>query len=405
MKRLAHWFTRHHKSIVATSLSLLLAGSLMVSVTGCKSMTEAGQAVVTINDDITVSRSDYNKLFDTLVTQANLDPRKLVSAPKDSQEGQLVEQIKQYALNKLIFSAIVENAAKQADVTVSDDEVKTFRDEQLEAIGGEDALQVVLDERDITESTFNESLKEQLLVQKFVDKKLAPPTITEPLAQQFYNGNKQLFYKPQGVKASHILLKAVPGEIKGDVLKKSPNLSTTELDAKIAEVKQSKKAEAEKLLAQVTQKPDTFEALAKKHSEDKLSQIKGGQLDALYKATTDPAFWQTATQTKPGTIAPKVVESSYGYHVIRVDELTQPHQQPFAAVKEDIVRVLQQQQRQQALQQWVTKERKDLKLEFAEGYAPAGHEQADKKATAGTDADLLDNTTETVNPTAVKHAS
>jgi parvulin-like peptidyl-prolyl isomerase len=389
---MAQLFGTSFRKFTAVTLTIATVATISVSLIGCGNGSKANEPVVTINETLVVTRGEYNKLYTKMVKQANLDPKTLVTAPEDSQEAQLAEQIKQYTLNKLIFSTLVENAATEANVEVTKEELDAFRKEQLESIGGEEALTAMLEAKDMTKDEFNEALTEQLLIRQFVDEHLAPKLaegkgnlsldISDAEAKQFYNSQKPLFYRTEGVKASHILLKVIPGELKAEFLKKSPNLSKEELDNKVAEVKAEKKADAEKLLAKVKEDPSKFNELAKANSEDTFSAIQGGKLDTLYEPMTDPKFWEASQQATVGDIYPELVESAFGYHILLVHKRIPAGQQSFSDVKDDIQKVLKQQRRQQILMEWVTEQRKGIQLEYAEGYQPEKPEtaEADDKA-------------------------
>lgn len=374
-------FTPFVRRCFAATLSVAAVMVMGLSLTGCQSA-RARQPVVTINESIVVTRAEYNDLFTRLVKQANIDPKALVTAAKDSQEAQLAEQIKQVALNKLIFSALVEDAADQAEVEVTPEELAEFKTKQVDAMGGDEALKVMLKAKDMTETTFDEALTEQLLVQQFVDEHLATQAsdkkisvaVSDAEARKFYNSQKPLFYRSAGVNAAHILLKVIPSELKANLLEKSPNISKKELDEKIANIRADKRAEAEQLLDQLKQDPknleETFTKLAKAHSEDELSAIRGGELDTLFQHMTDPKFWEATQQTTPGKLYPEIVESAFGYHILWVHNRVPAGQQPYAKVAEDIKQVLKQQRRQGILMDWVSKTRENIALEYADGYEP-----------------------------------
>ncbi len=99
------------------------------------------------------------------------------------------------------------------------------------------------------------------------------------------------------VRARHILLK-VPG------------------DAAPA-AREAVRRRAEQLQAQAAGGAD-FAALARQHSED-TSKDQGGDLGFFGRGQMVPTFEQAAFALQPGQVS-KVVESPFGYHVIKVEE-------------------------------------------------------------------------------------
>ncbi len=140
-------------------------------------------------------------------------------------------------------------------------------------------------------------------------------SVTEAELRDFYEQNTARFTAPEERRASHILIKA-------------------EKDAP-ADARAKAKAKAETLLAEVTSQPASFAELARKNSEDPGSAEKGGDLDffgrgAMVKAFEDAAFALKAGQTSA------VVESDFGYHIIRVTAARGGDKRSFESVKGEI---------------------------------------------------------------------
>jgi peptidyl-prolyl cis-trans isomerase SurA len=95
---------------------------------------------------------------------------------------------------------------------------------------------------------------------------------------------------------------------------------------KPSEVERAKaKAKAESLLV-VVQHGGDFETIAKKESMDPGSRDAGGALPFVRRAQSLPAFDRAIfSGYPPGTIYPTVVETAFGFHVIRIDRV-QPAQ-------------------------------------------------------------------------------
>ena len=123
---------------------------------------------------------------------------------------------------------------------------------------------------------------------------------------------------PEQVKVSHILIKTpLPGR-DGKVDEKG-----------VAEAQHR----AEDLLKQI-KGGAKLEDLAKKYSEDPGSAKDGGSLGWIGKGQTVPEFEKTAFSLPKGQIS-DLVKSSYGFHIIRVDDKQDAHMKSLDEVKAD----------------------------------------------------------------------
>jgi peptidyl-prolyl cis-trans isomerase D len=98
------------------------------------------------------------------------------------------------------------------------------------------------------------------------------------------------------------------------------------------------RAEAEDLLKQARGGAD-FAELAKKHSKDPGSASKGGDLGFFPRGGMVPAFEAVAFGLEPGQIS-DVVETQFGFHIIKVEEKKPGGPRPFDDVREQIQKEL-----------------------------------------------------------------
>ena len=96
-----------------------------------------------------------------------------------------------------------------------------------------------------------------------------------------------------------------------------------------------KKDQAQQILDRAKGGED-FAALANQYSEDPGNkgtdgQPKGGLYDDVHKGQFVPAFEKAALALEPGQIAPDLVESDYGYHIIKLERKLGPSPRKSAA--------------------------------------------------------------------------
>lgn len=148
--------------------------------------------------------------------------------------------------------------------------------------------------------------------------------ISPAAVHQYYEQNLDTYSHPEEVKASHILIKFP------DTNPSAAEIATTR-----------KRAEA--VLKQVQANPKDFAALAKKYSQDDASAPNGGELGFLQRNQTVPNFEKVAFSLPVGQIS-GLVQTEYGFHIIKVEAHNQAYVQPEASVHDQIVATLQKDQ-------------------------------------------------------------
>ena len=139
----------------------------------------------------------------------------------------------------------------------------------------------------------------------------------------YYDQNLARYKTDEQRRASHILIAA--GK-----------------DAPAAD-KAAAKAKAEKILAQLRKSPNEFAKLAKENSQDPGSAERGGDLDFFGKGMMVKPFEEAAYALKEGAIS-EVVQSDFGFHIIRLTALKAATTRPLSEVKANITDEIRRQQ-------------------------------------------------------------
>ena len=139
----------------------------------------------------------------------------------------------------------------------------------------------------------------------------------------YYDQNLARYKTDEQRRASHILIAA--GK-----------------DAPAAD-KAAAKAKAEKILAQLRKSPNDFAKLAKENSQDPGSAERGGDLDFFGKGMMVKPFEEAAYALKEGEIS-DLVQSDFGFHIIRLTALKAATTRPLSEVKANITDEIRRQQ-------------------------------------------------------------
>jgi peptidyl-prolyl cis-trans isomerase D len=143
------------------------------------------------------------------------------------------------------------------------------------------------------------------------------PQPSQQQIQQYYNDHLSDYQVPEQAKSRHILI-SVPAD------------ADAKTDA-------AAKAKAESVLKQL-QVGGSWTELAKKYSDDPGSKDQGGELGFAQRGKMVPEFDKAIFTQKIGEI--DIVKSSFGYHIIQVEERQSAHTQPLTEVQANIVAAL-----------------------------------------------------------------
>jgi len=147
--------------------------------------------------------------------------------------------------------------------------------------------------------------------------------LNEQDVRSYYEQNAARLSGPEERRASHILITAAK-------------------DAPAAE-RQQARARAQALLAQLRKAPDSFAELARKNSQDPGSAAKGGDLDYFGRGAMVKPFEDAVFAMKKGEIS-DVVESDFGFHIIKLTDIKAPKQKSFAELRPSLEEELRTQQ-------------------------------------------------------------
>lgn len=180
-------------------------------------------------------------------------------------------------------------------------------------------------------------------------------SVTDDQVKKFYEDNPKDFQLPERVRAAHILISTQ------DPATQQP-LS--------ADQKQEKLKLAKEVLAKA-KKGDDFGALAKQYSDDPGSKDKGGEY-TFARGKMVPEFEEAAFSLKPGQIS-DIVETRYGYHIIKLLEKMAASKAAYDTVTNDIRTYLVNQEVKKAEPAYAAKLRSEYDVKILEPAAPSVH--------------------------------
>jgi len=274
------------------------------------------------------------------ITEADVDAKMNAYMIEPYKRPQVVES--------MVVEQLLDEQIKKANINITDSDVNNKLNELIAEKGMTmESLKTAIAAQGGTLDQIKEQIKRTLSYEKL----MGPVEINDAEAKAFYeeNKDKDFLNRPEQVKASHIFLKV--------------DASAT------PEQKAAVKAKIDGLLKQAKAGGD-FAALAKENSDDAGSKIRGGDL-GFFDRNTIPVkeFTDAAFATKVGEVS-GVVETQYGYHIIKVTDRKEGGLTPFDKAKTDIVKSLQDKKKSEIFKQLREKIKAEAKIVYPPGKEP-----------------------------------
>ena len=245
-------------------------------------------------------------------------------------------------LDRMIAAKLLFQESKARKIAVTDAEV----DAQLAQIRGrfpsEEAFTTAMASEKVTVEQLKSDARQNLMINKLLEAELGPKVTVKPEdVAKAYKENLPQFQVPEQVRASHILIRVESGAA--------------------ADVKQAALTKANSVLKSARSGKD-FAELAKEFSQDPGSAAQGGDLGLFAAARMVPEFSAVAFKLKPGAIS-DVVETQFGYHIIKVTEKQPARTVKLEEAKPEIERQLLEFNRNREMQTFLEALRKRGKVE------------------------------------------
>ncbi|MBN1972378.1 MAG: peptidylprolyl isomerase [Sedimentisphaerales bacterium] len=265
--------------------------------------------------------------------------------PSDAIITQHIKDRREMVLQQLIIEQLLDEKVKDLNIVVTTEEADELLKKQL----SEQSLSMAdfketLEKNNISYNELLEEVKKERIYQKFMDQQMeGKVNVSEEDAKKYYDENIKAFDRPEQVRASHILVAASRDE---------PN-----------DVRQKARAKIEDMLRQVKEGAD-FAELAKANPDATAST--GGDLDYFSKGRMVEEFEKPAFELSVGQVS-DVVETEYGYHIIKVTDHKEAGVIPFDEVKEDLTKALSNREKSEFTSKYIESLIKEAAIKFPEG--------------------------------------
>jgi peptidyl-prolyl cis-trans isomerase C len=291
-----------------------------------------GDKVAVVNG-VMISKDTYDRELDFFV-------RRAAQGGQQIPDGQMA-RMKDQVLESLIDRELLFQESKKKGIKVKTEAVSDQFQKIQQRYTNKEEFKKLLSNMGLTESDVQAQIERGMAIQELIDKEVTEKIkVSDEETKAFYDKNPQLFQQPEQIKASHILIKVA------------------------ADAPADQKAKARKKIEDVQQKVkngEDFATLAKTYSEGP-SGPKGGDLGYFRRGQMVKPFEEAAFSLKPDETS-EIVETQFGYHLIKVNDKKPAKKMTYAEVKDRLNEHLKKQKADSETNAYIETLRKDAKIE------------------------------------------
>ncbi len=311
----------------------------------------ADSVAVTVNG-VDITEAELQKLLKPQLERMAQRAKQLPPAVAQTLE----KRLRQRGLNQIIIERLLGEKVKEANIVITEEEVIN----KITELAAAQRQPLSLEEfkKRIAQYGQNfDELKQQtqkgMTYQKVMEAQRAGKVnITEEDAKKYYDENPTQFEVKEQVRASHILIKPDITDPNND-----PNQAKAEAKAKI-----------EGLLKQIKDGAD-FAELARANSADPVSAVKGGDLDFFPRGKMEAPFEKAAFELEVGKVS-DIVETRFGYHIIKVTDHKDAGTTSFEQAKDNIITQLTRKKQSELTKKYFESLKAEANIVYPPGKEP-----------------------------------
>ncbi len=292
-------------------------------------------SVATVNG-VPISQEDFDFEFQQTIGQM-------------AQQGQMVGEESMPMVRESVIGRMIEEELLYQDTQARGIEVVEQRVSQEMArvkarFGSEEEFQKTLSTLKISEDDLKRKIRRGLAIQQLIGQLVADVQVSDDEMKAFYEENTNLFQTPEQIQASHILIKVAPEA--DDDQKKAAQKKIRDLQKKV-------------------RAGEDFAELAKSHSEGP-SSARGGDLGYFGRGQMVKPFEDAAFALEKDEVS-EVVETRFGYHLIKLTDRRPAGTIEYEEAKERIAQNIKKEKDGQVVRQHLEMLRAKAEIETRTG--------------------------------------
>lgn len=241
-----------------------------------------------------------------------------------------IVSFKKNILDQLIDYELLYLQAQKEKIKISNDEINLEIDKIKDNFSSPEEFDEALKANNITLVRLKEDMKRQLMINSILEETRNQISISNEELLEYYNENKESFLEPEQVHARHILVET--------------------------------EEEANNLLLLLKEGLTDFAELAKEKSICP-SAPNGGDLGFFTRGQMVKEFEDAAFSLEPGEIS-GVVQTQFGYHIIKCEDKEEEYSPTFEEAKERISNTLRSQRENEGISALISRLREEAVIVY-----------------------------------------
>ncbi|MFC1518034.1 peptidylprolyl isomerase, partial [Candidatus Margulisiibacteriota bacterium] len=254
-----------------------------------------------------------------------------------SDEGRLLlAATKRSILEEMIDFVLLNQGAKQLGVEVSEKEIEQRVKKVQHGFPSKAVFSEALSEDGISLTDLEQGIKQEILIEKIIDKLAERVKITDGDIENFFKRNKELFSQPKRVQVFQVLLPT--------------------------------KEEADEISKRL-QSGEDFRKLAKRYSLDQMTSADGGELGFIEENQLPPHLAEIVAGMKTGDIS-EPIAAEEGFYIISCGEILQEKEANLEVSKKQVRDFLVREKKRSIYERWFEQYKNKAQIEINQDLFP-----------------------------------
>ncbi|HOU50441.1 MAG TPA: peptidylprolyl isomerase [Smithella sp.] len=287
-----------------------------------------------VNDEI-ITLSELNAAFAPY--EKNIE-----NTYKGKDKDSVIRQTREAFFQRMIDGILIEQEAKKAGISIKDEDVMNVIQGMItkQKISMDELMKNLAREGSSLE-TVKKEIRSQIIRMKLLKKEVRDKIIiTDDEIGEYYNKHRHEYEGKESVRIKQLLL-LLPVTASPDEKRKLKN-------------------EALRLRERII-KGESFDALTAQYSQGPAA-LQGGDVGFIEKGTIIPEVETVAFSLPPEQIS-DVIESSMGFHIIKVIDKKGAGLKPIAVVREEIQDRIENEKLEKKYEEWISSVREKAHIE------------------------------------------
>ncbi|HEX8129669.1 MAG TPA: peptidylprolyl isomerase [Pyrinomonadaceae bacterium] len=357
------------RTTIATLASALLVLSLSCAKnepaaphTATATADATDEAIATVND-----RPVSRKLYEMFLRNG----REALGINPDTEEGRLkLYELREGIVSELIDRTLIAQEAERRGFQVMLERLNETEQREIAKLGGEQQFAEYLRTHNLTRDEYRAQIRDMVYGELLTEEAARQASVSDEEIKTYYEAHRRSgdpsLQLPERITAAHILINARPQTISQE-LQREQRLTGDMLAVAVRRELQRRRALAEEVRYNAVGRHASFANLAREYSDDAATRERGGDLGTFARGAHTRAFDDAAFKLKPGEVS-EVVETEYGYHIIKLAGRDDARAVTLREATPDIRTRLLAEKQARLLAAWLKEARGKAKVSIREAY-------------------------------------